>query len=144
MKKNMKKALAGALSVTAMMAQPATAIAEEAPAAAASLDSRKEESFATIKNVQGKFSFRQDEVTPADDIFNLFGTVATAACAKPGFAMDQVAQEEYYVNVSGTIKKYGDTLYYTTQGSNKAIVSALTDKLSRARTDTAFPCRFSM
>lgn len=111
MKKNMKKALAGALSVTAMMAQPATAIAAEAPAAAASLDSRKEESFATIKNVQGKFSFRQDEVTPADDIFNLFGTVATAACAKPGFAMDQVAQEEYYVNVSGTIKKdYSMTL----------------------------------
>jgi DMSO/TMAO reductase YedYZ molybdopterin-dependent catalytic subunit len=104
MKKNMKKALAGALSVTAVMAQPAAAVAAEAPAAA-SLDSREEESFARIQNVQGKFSFRQDEVTPADEVFNLFGTVATAACAKPGFAMDEIAQEDYYVNVNGTIVK---------------------------------------
>lgn len=105
MKKNTKKALAGALSLTAIVAQPATAIAAEAPAAVAALDSREEESFATIQNVQGKFRFNQDQLTPADDIFNLFGTVATAACAKPGFAMDQVAQEDYYLNVKGTIRK---------------------------------------
>ena len=105
MKKNTKKALAGALSMTAIMAQPAMAVAAEAPVAVASLDSREAESFATIQNVQGKFSFRQDEVTPADEIFNLFGTVATAACAKPGFAMDELAQEDYYVNIKGTIKK---------------------------------------
>jgi DMSO/TMAO reductase YedYZ molybdopterin-dependent catalytic subunit len=105
MKKNTKKAMAGALSMAAIMAQPAAAIAAEAPAAVAALDSREEESFAEIQNVQGNFSFRQDEVTPADEIFNLFGTVATAACAKPGFAMDEIAEEEYYVNVKGTIKK---------------------------------------
>ncbi len=105
MKKNTKKALAGALSMTAILAQPTAVIAAEAPATVASLDTRAEENFAVVKNVQGKFRFRQDELTPADDIFNLFGTVATAACAKPGFAMDEVAQEDYYVNVKGTIRK---------------------------------------
>ena len=105
MKKNTKKVMAGALSMAAMMAQPATAIAAEAPSTVAVLDSRAEESFDTIQNVQGEFRFNQDVTTPADDIFNLFGTVATAACAKPGFAMDQVTQEDYYVNIKGTIRK---------------------------------------
>ena len=105
MKKKTKKAMAGALSMAAIMAQPATAIAAEAPAAVAALDARAEESFTTVQNVQGDFSFRQDVITPADDVFNLFGTVATAACAKPGFAMDAVAEDEYFVNVNGTIKR---------------------------------------
>lgn len=105
MKKNLKKALAGALSVTAMAAQPATAIAAEATTATAALEAREEESVAVVHDVQGEFHFHQDELTPADEVFNLFGTVATAACAKPGFAMDEVKQEDYYVNVKGTIKK---------------------------------------
>lgn len=105
MKKNIKKALAGALSMTAVVAQPATALAAEAPAAVAALESREEESFDTVQNVQGEFHFHQDKLTPADEVFSLFGTVATAACAKPGFAMDEVSKEDYYVNVKGTIKK---------------------------------------
>lgn len=111
MKKKSKKVMAGALSMAAVMAQPATAIAAEAPSSVAVLDSRAEESFDKIQNVQGAFRFSQNVATPADDIFNLFGTVATAACAKPGFAMDQMAEEEYYVNVKGTITKdYSMTL----------------------------------
>ena len=103
MKKNMKKALAGALSVAAIAAQPATAVAAET-AAVTAVDSR-EESFSAVRNVQGKFHFHQNVFTPADEVFNLFGTVATAACAKPGFAMNAVEKEEYYVNVKGTVKK---------------------------------------
>lgn len=105
MKKNLKKALAGALSMTAVVAQPAMAVAAEAPAAIAALEAREEESFTSVENVQGEFHFHQDVLTPADEVFNLFGTVATAACAKPGFAMDEVTEEDYYVNVKGTIKK---------------------------------------
>ena len=104
MKKNTKKVMAGALSMAAVIAQPATALAAEVPAAAV-LDSREEESFDKIQNVQGEFRFSQDVTTPADEIFNLFGTVATAACAKPGFAMDRIEQEDYYVNIKGTIRK---------------------------------------
>ncbi len=105
MKKNTKKALAGALSMTAILAQPATAVAAEAATAVATLDTREEESFSTVQNVQGDFHFHQDVLTPADEVFNLFGTVATAACAKPGFAMDGVTAEDYYVNIKGTIRR---------------------------------------
>lgn len=58
-----------------------------------------------VANVQGQFSFTQDVLTPADDVFNLFGTAATAICAKPGYAFDQVTHEEYYVNVGGNVEQ---------------------------------------
>lgn len=56
-----------------------------------------------IANVQGTFTFTQDELTPSDEVFNLFGTAATTLCAKPGYAFDQVTHEEYYVNVGGNV-----------------------------------------
>lgn len=56
-----------------------------------------------VANVQGSFAFTQDELTPADDVFNLFGTATTAMCAKPGYAFDQVTREEYFVNVGGKV-----------------------------------------
>ena len=37
-----------------------------------------------VANVSGDFTFCQDVVTPADEVFNLFGTATTALCAKPG------------------------------------------------------------
>lgn len=58
-----------------------------------------------IANVAGTFSFCQDVVTPADDVFNLFGTAATTVCAKPGYAFDSVTHESYYVNVGGNVEK---------------------------------------
>ena len=69
------------------------------------LELRQQEVYNKIANVRGEFSFAQDELTPPDEVFNLFGTAATYACAKPGFAMDEVDHEEYYVNISGNIKK---------------------------------------
>lgn len=58
-----------------------------------------------IANVSGGFSFCQDVLTPTDDVFNLFGTVATSMCAKPGYAFDAVTRESYYVNIGGNVEK---------------------------------------
>ncbi len=66
---------------------------------------REQETYTKVANVQGAFAFSQDVLTPPDEIFNLFGTAATYACAKPGFAFDEVDRQEYYINVSGNIKK---------------------------------------
>ena len=65
----------------------------------------KEASYDEIANVKGEFAFCQDHVAPADEVFNLFGTVTTGICAKPGFAMDEVKKEDHYINVGGQIKK---------------------------------------
>lgn len=59
-----------------------------------------------VHNVQGSFSFNQNEVTPSDDLFNIFGATVESMCAKPTIASavnNGVAN--YYVNVGGDIKK---------------------------------------
>ena len=61
--------------------------------------------YEKVANVQGEFSFDQNMVTPADEVFNLFGTVATGMCAKPGFAFDAADTEKYYVNIGGDIQR---------------------------------------
>lgn len=58
-----------------------------------------------VAGVAGTFTFTQDTLTPADDVFNLFGTAATTICAKPAHAFDGVTREEYYVNVGGLVEK---------------------------------------
>ena len=69
------------------------------------LEPREEESFTGVANVKGQFAFDQDTLTPPDEVFSLFGTAATAACAKPGFALDKAERQEYYVNVGRRLKK---------------------------------------
>lgn len=64
----------------------------------------EEKKFDTIANVQGAFSYDQEIITPADEIFNLFGTVVTGMCAKPGFDLE-TGKADYYVNVGGKIKQ---------------------------------------
>jgi len=63
------------------------------------------QAYDKIANVTGAFTFDQETITPSDEIFSLFGTAATALCAKPGFAFEEADREDYYVNVGGTIKK---------------------------------------
>ena len=58
-----------------------------------------------VANVSGDFTFCQDVVTPADEVFNLFGTATTALCAKPGYAFDAVTHESYYLNIGGNVEK---------------------------------------
>ena len=118
MKRSTKKtigALTGAAAVLVGYTQmDLPVMAQEAPAPAPSkedvelageLIAREAETYDTIANVKGDFCFTQDVVTPADEIFNLFGTAATAMCAKPGFAFDEVDTENYYLNLRGSIKK---------------------------------------
>lgn len=69
------------------------------------ISERMEESFAEVANVEGSFSYQQDVLTPPDEVFSLFGTAATAACAKPGFAFGEISREDFYINVSGNIQK---------------------------------------
>ena len=101
MKKNMKRVVSGVLGAASMM----TVVAAQAEAAIPALQEREAETYAKVANVKGDFHFHQDALTPADEVFNLFGTVATAACAKPGFAFEGIQSEDYYVNVKGTVKK---------------------------------------
>ena len=101
MKKNMKRVISGVVGASTML----TAVAAQAEAAIPALQEREAETYAKVANVKGEFHFHQDALTPADEVFNLFGTVATAACAKPGFAFEGIQSEDYYVNVKGTVKK---------------------------------------
>ena len=100
MKMNLKKILSGVASAS-MLASQAVAFADaetietDAPVLA----------YDELSNIQGEFSFNQDVLSPADEIFSLFGTAATGLCAKPSFAMnDTDVAEKYYVNVGGMLK----------------------------------------
>ena len=110
MKKNWKKILSGAASLT-MVAASQAAVAETA----FTVNAGEAASYDEIANVQGAFSFNQDTVTPADSVFSLFGTAATGLCAKPAFAMDTA--EEYTISVNGKINKaYSTTLSQLQKG----------------------------
>ena len=106
-KKTMRKlgSLTGALTLLSTGAVQA-AVEQEAPETySASVTEREEQKYDTVANVKGEFSFDQNVVTPADEVFNLFGTVATAMCARPGFAFGEVKEEDYFINVGGSVKK---------------------------------------
>ncbi len=98
----MKKVLSGVMSATAVVSSIAPAMAEDVKV---EVQARDEVTYDEMANVKGEFSFQQDAWTPSDDLFSLFGTAATAACAKPGFAFDKVNHAEYFVNVGGKVKK---------------------------------------
>ena len=101
MKKNLKKILSGTASL-AMLGSAQVATAQ----VAYSVDGAERQTCAQVPNVQGAFSFDQNVLTPGDEVFSLFGTAATALCAKPAFAMqDTDVAENYYVNVHGRLKK---------------------------------------
>ena len=85
---------------TAVVAQIAPVSAQAAQPQAAA-----EKTTQAVANVQGTFSFDQNVVSPADTVFNLFGTVATGLCAKPGFAFEKAGEETVFVNVGGRVKK---------------------------------------
>ena len=63
-----------------------------------------ETAYDTVANVEGKFSFSQDVVSPSDDVFNIFGTAVTGACAKPAFVTEN-SKADYLINISGKLTK---------------------------------------
>lgn len=67
-------------------------------------ETENSETYQSVKNIQGSFSFNQNVRTPADDVFNLFGTVLTGMCAKPAFETANKAPD-YYVNIKGKLTK---------------------------------------
>lgn len=133
MAQKMKKALAGAAGLLALQngfagLTPAMAAdlaaSDKIPsfsdtaAAARTLDTAaidgvtiektEETTYDTIANVSGQFTYDQTILSPSDQVFSLFGTAATAACAAPGFTfedMDEGDTAEYYINVGGKLQK---------------------------------------
>lgn len=101
-----KKVLSGVAGAAALMTgSGAIEAVAEYQQAAVQVQTREEESYTEVANVEGEFSFQQDILSPPDEVFSLFGTAATAACAKPGFAFEKTGQQDYYVNIGGKIKK---------------------------------------
>lgn len=101
-----KRALGAVLGVSSLIAMPVQqAVYAEQAAGAEAFTLREEQAFDKIANVQGEFSYNQNVLTPADEVFSLFGTATTGVCAAPGFAFDKVEQEDYYLNIRGTLKK---------------------------------------
>lgn len=62
--------------------------------------------YTKVANATGEFSWNQDVISPSSDVFNIYGTALTGACAKPAFAFEErkEAVGEYYINVSGSLK----------------------------------------
>lgn len=110
MKKKMIRtagALTGAAAMLSGYAQQAVAETAEVKVDAlnATVSVREAGEYAKVSNVAGEFTFNQDVICPSDEVFNLFGTVATAMCARPGFAFDAVNEEDYYLNFGGSVLK---------------------------------------
>ncbi len=104
MKKNMNRLVTG-MTGAAMLMSSAAAYAETAEVAV-SVESAAEVEFKKIANVEGTFAYDQNVVSPADDVYSIFGTAVTGACAKPGFVVgDEDVIEDRYINVSGTMKR---------------------------------------
>ncbi len=108
-KKTVRKILSG-LTVTSMSltAAPAVADAAEVSVGAYTLTPQQASlsNAVEIPNVQGSFHFRQDVLSPSEDVFNLYGTVLTGMCAKPAFAFEEGNEDAgiFYVNESGKMK----------------------------------------
>lgn len=66
---------------------------------------RADRDYVSVPNVEGSFSFDQNVLSPADAVFNLYGTAITGVCAKPAFAFDENREiGDHYINVSGSMK----------------------------------------
>lgn len=108
MKKKQQRILTGLAGAT-MILSSAAAQADEAVfqsnAPAYTAAEGETVSYRRVANVQGGFRFDQNCLPPTDDVFSLFGTVLTGACAKPAFAFENQQAEDHYINVGGKIRK---------------------------------------
>lgn len=102
MRKNMKKLLSG-VSSAAMLASGAAQVAVAETGYEVAVNEAAAE-YVKVANVQGAFDFNQDNVTPANRMFNLFGTAVTGMCAKPNYELE-AGTKDYYLNVGGKIAK---------------------------------------
>ena len=101
MKKNTIRTLSALTGAMTAVSAAASAEAVQTPVVQVS-EAAKE--YNKVANVAGEFTYHQEAVTPTDEIFSLFGTVATGLCAKPDFAFED-GEASYFINVSGSLKK---------------------------------------
>ncbi len=109
MKKDMKRILSGAAGAAMLVSGYAAQAAEVASVSESANEVTVTETETTrvtskVSHVKGDFGFNQDALTPADEVFNLFGTVVTGMCAKPAFAL-QTNKTDFLVNVGGKIAR---------------------------------------
>lgn len=104
MKKSMKIASGAAGAFLLFSGSLPAQVAEAAPETNKTQNILNEEGFTEVANVEGTFLFNQDVLSPADDVFNMFGTAMVGVCAAPAHAVgtDKVSG---YINVSGNLKK---------------------------------------
>lgn len=108
-----KKTIRAMSAVTGIMTAACAAADAEAVQAPVIQVNEAVKEYAKVANVAGEFAYHQEAVTPADEIFSLFGTVATGLCAKPNFAFEESqADAQYYINVKGNLQK---TKVYTVE-----------------------------
>lgn len=100
--KTKMKALSAAVGAATALSSTVAAEAVQTPVIEVSENTA---AYTPVANVTGAFSFHQDTITPTDDIFSLFGTVATGMCAKPNFAFEDDEEASYFINVSGSLQK---------------------------------------
>lgn len=89
---------------------------------------REQRDYVTVSNVEGSFSFNQDVLSPEDEVFNIYGTAITGACAKPVFAFETGEESEelgdHFINVSGSMKhSYSVSLKDLEEKSEKKVVA---------------------
>lgn len=97
MNKKMKRILSGASTAALMTSAAAQVVAEEVNFEVAAEQVQATE-YSKVAGVKGQFSFDQNVVTPADEVFSLFGSVVTGLCAKPDFA---IGEGSTLINVGG-------------------------------------------
>ena len=105
MAKKMKRILAGASGLM-MAAGAMTAVAEDVETGYA-ITQNESKTYDAVENVAGAFRFEQNVMSPSDNVFSLFGTAATAACAAPSFAFENTEEKlvNYYLNVGGKMEQ---------------------------------------
>ena len=97
MNKKMKRVLSGASTAALLTSAAAQIVAEEVNFDVTAEQAQAAE-YSKVANVAGKFEFDQNVVTPADEVFSLFGSVVTGLCAKPDFA---IGEGDSLVNIGG-------------------------------------------
>lgn len=90
MSKNSSKAIIGVLAATSLVAGAGVAVADTVEAAASNgvvatsgehAATVTEGGLVSVANVEGRFAFSQDSITPNKDIASVFRTAAQAICA---------------------------------------------------------------
>ena len=97
MNKKTRRILSGASTAALLTSAAAQVVAQEVNLDVAA-EAVQAVEYDKVAGVKGEFTFDQDVVTPADEVFSLFGSVVTGLCAKPDFALGEGST---LVNVGG-------------------------------------------